>query len=297
MVARFAKVDYSLSHMLYPPLPPAETAGPGKTLPDRVVEYFVARVFAGDLAPNERLPADRELAVLLGIDRTSLRMALQQLSRLGVLKIVHGSGVRVLDFREHAGLDFLALVFSLPGLSLGGSYLQQVLDDWINVMPAVLGRALVAMTHEDKRLLDAAMAEQLSVLDQRGAANATAVRLIDLEIALQDRVIRTLGNTCLILLGNSSRPLRRQLVTLFFETIDVRCHVTAQRALILELIAGQQLSAEAIAAAYRDYLLQNTQPLRERLLKMPMNPALLAPASPAVRSRAARAHTQKKPQA
>lgn len=272
--------------MIYTPLPPPETSSPSKTLPDRILEYFSARIFAGDLAAGERLPADRELALLLGVDRTSLRMALQQLSRLGLVKIVQGSGMRILDFREHAGLDFLALVFGLPGLSLGGSYLLQLLDDWIDVMPAVLGRALVVMNHDDRRRLDAAMAEQLAVLDARGPAS----QLVELEVALQDRVIRTLGNTGLILLGNSSRPLRRQLVTLFFETIDVREHVNAQRALVQAWIAGGQLSAELVSAGYRAYLLRHTQPLRSRLLSMPMNPALLAPA------RKTRV-TKKKPQA
>ncbi|MET0390775.1 MAG: GntR family transcriptional regulator [Polyangiales bacterium] len=261
--------------LAYSPLPdPAPSpSGPGKTLPDRIVEYFIARIFTGDLPAGERLPPDRELAPMLAVDRTSLRMALQQLARLGLVKIVHGSGVRVLDFREHAGLDFLALVFSLPGLSLGGSYLLQVLDDWIDFMPAIAGRSLASMSHEARRAIDSLMAEQLSQLDR----NAELERVIDLEVQLQDRVLRTGGNTGLILLGNSSRPLRRQLLRLYFEASDVRQHVTTQRALFHELVSAPSLRADEIAAIYRAFLVECTTELRARLQALPMNPSLIAP--------------------
>jgi DNA-binding FadR family transcriptional regulator len=275
-----------LLRVTYPPLEPAQPSD-GKTLPDRIVEYFIARIFTGELPPGERLPADRELSVLLGVDRTSLRMATQQLARLGLVKVVHGSGVRVLDFREHAGLDFLSAVFALPKLSIGGSYVLEALDDWIDLAPVLVGRALARVTHEVRRELDAIMADQLSVLD----AGGERAKVLDLEIALQDQILRIVGNTTLVLLGNSSRPLRRTLVGLFFETTDVREHVTAQRAMFRAAARREGLSAEQIAKDYRAYLALRTQALRERLLALPMNPSLVSPEKSA-RKRPARARAR-----
>jgi GntR family transcriptional regulator, transcriptional repressor for pyruvate dehydrogenase complex len=262
------QVDYASLR----PLAPAE----GKTVPDRIVEHFIARIFTGELAPGERLPPDRELAPLLGVDRTSLRMAMQQLARVGLVKVVHGSGVRVLDFREHAGLDFLAAVFALPGLSLGSSYLLQMLEDWIDLIPVLAGRAFARMTHEQRREVDALMGEQLAVLDEsgRGRGPRDLARLVELEIALQDRMLRIAGNTGLILLGNSSRPLRRHMVQLFFDATDVRQHVSDQRALFRQVTSHSRVSADDVAKGYRAYLVERTAALRKRLLALPVNPTL-----------------------
>jgi len=256
----------------YPPLLRAVTSD-AKTLPDRIVDYFVARIFTQDLPPGERLPADRELAPLLGVDRTSLRMAMQQLARMGLVRIVHGSGVRVLDFREHAGIDFLALVFALPGVSLGGSYLLQVFDDWIASMPIVVGRAFAEMTQEAAHAIDAIMLQQLALLD----VSEPMERVVELEVELQDKLVRSAGNASLILLGNSSRPLRRHLVRLYFEATDVRQHVHAQRALFHQFTTGAR-DPGLVHASYRTYLSERAAPLRAHLLALPRNPAL-APAA------------------
>ncbi|MDB4972352.1 MAG: Regulatory protein GntR [Myxococcaceae bacterium] len=249
-----------------------------KSLPDRIAEHFIARIFTGDLAAGERLPPDRELSLMLGVDRTSLRMAMQQLSRMRLVRAVRGSGVHVLDYREHAGLDFLASVFSLPQLSLGGSYLLQVLDDWIELMPIIIGRALLRSTYEDQRALDAIIGEQLEEL----AATASIERLVDLEIALQDRITRMVGNTGLMLLANSSRPLRLRVVRLYFELIDVREHIEAQQMMLRAAAGITPAAAPAVASAYRGFLVARTAPLRTHLQSLPVSPALLvSPAKPA----------------
>jgi len=261
----------------YPPLLRAVTSD-AKTLPDRIVDYFVARIFTQDLPPGERLPADRELAPLLGVDRTSLRMAMQQLARMGLVRIVHGSGVRVLDFREHAGIDFLAAVFALPGVSVGGSYLLQVFDDWIAFMPVVVGRAFSDMPQEAERVLDAIMLQQLELLDTRRPGEPLE-RVVELEVELQDKLVRRAGNASMILLGNSSRPLRRHLVQLYFEETDVRQHVQAQRALFHHFSHDERgerggRDADRIHASYRAYLSERAAPLRAHLSALPRKPAL-----------------------
>jgi GntR family transcriptional regulator, transcriptional repressor for pyruvate dehydrogenase complex len=242
-----------------------------KTVPNRIAEYFLARVFTGDLPAGSKLPPDRELAAELGVDRTSLRMAMQQLARMGLVRAVRGSGVHVLDYREHAGLDFLAVIFELSEVSLGSAFLLQALDDWIDVMPVVVGRALVRATRDDQRALDGLLEAQLELLAGRKAL----APIVALELDLQDRIARLLGNTTLMLLGNSSRPLRRKLVALYFEETDVRAHVLAQRQF---LVAAAQSQADAgqIAETYRAYLRSRTEPLRRRLQALPVSPTLVS---------------------
>ncbi len=240
-----------------------------KTLPNRVAEHFLARIFTGDLPAGTKLPPDRELAAELGVDRTSLRMAMQQLSRMGLVRAVRGSGVHVLDYREHAGLDFLAAIFALPDVSLGGAFLLQALDDWLDVMPVIIGRALARATRDDLLALDAILEAQLELL----ARGRPAREVVALEVALQDAIVRLLGNTALLLLGNSSRPLRQRLVALYFEETNVVSHVETQREFLLQTMQTPA-KPERIAENQRAYLRARTEPLRQRLQKLPLSPTL-----------------------
>ena len=57
---------------------------------DSVVAQVEAAVVAGELAPGDRLPAERELQSLLGISRNTLREALRALEQKGLLEIRTG---------------------------------------------------------------------------------------------------------------------------------------------------------------------------------------------------------------
>ncbi|WP_147464690.1 FadR/GntR family transcriptional regulator, partial [Pseudomonas cannabina] len=50
--------------------------------------------------PGESLPSQRDLAVLLGVSRASLREALSSLSALGVVRVQPGKGVFVQSVSE-----------------------------------------------------------------------------------------------------------------------------------------------------------------------------------------------------
>ncbi|TJZ91355.1 FadR family transcriptional regulator [Paracoccus gahaiensis] len=61
----------------------------------RVVEQLVAHIRQGDLAPGSRLPAERLLARDLGVARNTLREALDQLERQGLIDRRLGAGTFV----------------------------------------------------------------------------------------------------------------------------------------------------------------------------------------------------------
>ena len=87
-----------------------------RSLPDAVFERICGRIFEGQLAPGDRLPAERELALQLGVNRNALREALKRLEQLRLVAIHPGGSTRVLDFRRSSGLDLLAaLLFSGSG--------------------------------------------------------------------------------------------------------------------------------------------------------------------------------------
>ncbi len=64
-------------------------------------------ILDGRLRPGDRLPAERDLALQLGVSRLTLRAALATLSATGMLAVRHGSGYVVRDFERSGGSDLL----------------------------------------------------------------------------------------------------------------------------------------------------------------------------------------------
>jgi GntR family transcriptional repressor for pyruvate dehydrogenase complex len=57
-------------------------------------------IFSGELAPGEKLPAERKLAFMLGVSRLTLRAVLATLVRDGLIEVQHGIGYFVRDYRR-----------------------------------------------------------------------------------------------------------------------------------------------------------------------------------------------------
>ena len=73
-------------------------------------------ILSGELAPGERLPAERKLSELFGVTRVTVRSALARLAEARLLSVRQGSGYRVCDFRQAGGPDLIGgLLQATPG--------------------------------------------------------------------------------------------------------------------------------------------------------------------------------------
>ena len=77
---------------------------------DALFESLLYEIVDGVRPPGSQLPAERELAVEVGVNRQAVREALQRLRQLGLVEIVHGGGVSVLPWRDTAGIGLLPLI-------------------------------------------------------------------------------------------------------------------------------------------------------------------------------------------
>jgi GntR family transcriptional regulator len=71
-----------------PPLgwpPPDIVRGPGSTVHAQIEDWLADAIAAGQLAAGERLPAEHDLAAWFGVSRMTLRHALGELARRGVV--------------------------------------------------------------------------------------------------------------------------------------------------------------------------------------------------------------------
>jgi len=82
----------------------------------RVFETLAESIFDGRLRPGDPLPPERELARDTGVTRGVIREAVKRLQQAGLLASQQGSGHRVLDYRQHGGLDLMPwLVYRADG--------------------------------------------------------------------------------------------------------------------------------------------------------------------------------------
>lgn len=79
-----------------------------RSLSDAVFEQLREQIMLGRFEPGAPLPAERELAETLNVNRQALREALKRLEQARLISIQHGGGSRVLDYRRTAGLDLLS---------------------------------------------------------------------------------------------------------------------------------------------------------------------------------------------
>ncbi|MEW1960349.1 FadR/GntR family transcriptional regulator [Kineococcus sp. NPDC059986] len=124
------------------------------SLTDSLAVAIERQIVAGRLGHGDRLPAERELAAQLGVSRGSLREALDQLERRGVIDRRRGRGTSVVDRTRTDSADQLATAFTdEPVGALEALEVRACLE------PSIAARAARRATAADVALLEAALRE------------------------------------------------------------------------------------------------------------------------------------------
>ncbi len=129
---------------------------------DAVASTLERRILEGSLKPGDRLPAERELALELGVSRPSLREAIQKLASKGMLQSRQGGGTYVTAALEKSFFD--------PWQEMMGSY-PNLREDMLEFRRMIEGQAAEwaaeRATDADLRRLDQAFqALQASFADE-----------------------------------------------------------------------------------------------------------------------------------
>jgi DNA-binding FadR family transcriptional regulator len=220
-----------------------------------LADELMLRIFRGDYPAGSDLPAERQLAVDLGVDRTTLRMTLKQLQRMGLLVPRHGSGIRVVDWRD-GGVDVLAAMFTLPGLPLEGSFIVEALDFWIETLSTMVAKAAVRMSLDEMRAIE-------RLLDR--AIEKSPDEVVESVMAVQDLIANLSGSVFFRMLSNSTRSVRARICRLLVETDDANAGIVELRRL-LRAAAVNRPAEDAARRIVLEALRAFTAPIRERLL-------------------------------
>ena len=120
---------------------------------------LVARILRGDFTTSGTLPSERELALMLGVTRPTLREALQRLDRDGWIQIRHGKPTRVRDLWREGGLNVLAALVRHGG-PFPPHFVKNLLDVRLALAPAYARAAVQHHGPEVAAMLDARRPEE-----------------------------------------------------------------------------------------------------------------------------------------
>lgn len=216
-----------------------------QSVAERVARRLLAMIRAGQLKAGERLPPERELAILLGVGRPAVREAIRGLALLGLLKIRPGEGTFVGTLSVRELIEPLEMIIDLNA-GAPDTLLETLFDTRLAIEPSVAALAAQHITAEQLIELESYVAsEQALTNDAAGFSEA--------DLAFHEIVIDACGNpllqsiaASLYQLGKKSRAITSKTPALLARTLD------DHRAIVAALRARD---AEAAAGAMRNHLL------------------------------------------
>jgi len=115
------------------------------TAPQRPAVYaekaLVTEILGGTYPPGSKLPAERELAAMLGVTRPTLRETLRRLESDGWLSVQQGKATQVNDFWRDGGLNLLSSLVR-NSQELPSNFIPNLLEVRLAIAPAYARAAI-----------------------------------------------------------------------------------------------------------------------------------------------------------
>lgn len=227
------------------PIPalPAREAVPDRpvrrSLPAQVADAITRAVLEGRFPPGTTLPAERELAAMLGINRTSLRQAVARLEQAGLVEPRQGIGTVVLD---PLGANDAAVV--LQALVAAG---PDIVDEVLLVRRALAGLAGELAAGQ----APSAGTDLLGGCFARVTAAEDPAALQSSELAFFSALVEATGNRPLQVMMRWLEELYGATAPLFQRAFDDHAAVEADlEAIVRGVTGGDRTAAREAVDAY-----------------------------------------------
>lgn len=207
---------------------------------DAVEKQLSAAIVEGAFARGTALPAERQLAETLGVNRGAVREAIQRLAAAGLVESRQGHGTIVLDYRREAGLDLLPALL----LQRGGVHGPAVRG--IAELRACIGvdAARLAATRRSEAQAQALRRAWSAWLDApEGQRAPPALRLWEAVVDASDNLAYRLAFNSL---RRCYEPIMDLLAGLLADEVE---HRAGHEAMVEAILAGRPDQAEAEARA------------------------------------------------
>jgi DNA-binding FadR family transcriptional regulator len=213
---------------------------------EQVMAQIEERILDGRLKAGDHLPSERDLAVLLGVSRPSLRESLRVLEALGAVDIRRGGGAdggAVLV--DKAGPGFVNLL--KLQVALGHFSQTDLLETRLALESWACAEAAARRTDDD-------LSELTAILDRMEEPAIETLEFNRLDAAFHVRIAEATGNALVAHLMESLRiAIHRQMIEAYARLTDWRATATTVRAEhrdILRLIGERDAAGAAAAVTF-----------------------------------------------
>ena len=231
-----------------------------KSLKDACVARLEELILSGELRIGEHLPAERDLAMRLGVSRPVLHEALVDLASKGLVSIQPRRGVVVNDYRESGSFAILSSLLAYHNGTLAPEMQSSLLAVRILIECETARLAAASASPAQIEELRSILAEE------KAADQPEAARLTEMDYAFHLKVALASGNLVYPLILNSFRNIYLHFTSAFFQkkagTTVVR-EVIAYHEKLLEAIVGRK--ADEAAAIMEEMLVRGERQLLENL--------------------------------
>jgi GntR family transcriptional regulator, transcriptional repressor for pyruvate dehydrogenase complex len=226
-----------------------------ESLKDRCVERFEQLILSGKISIGQKLPSERELAMMLGVSRPVVHEGLVEMAAKGLVSMIPRVGTVVNDYRRQGSLSLLNSLVNFHNGQLAPVLLDSVLE--MRTLFEVETARLAALRRE------AAHLEQLEkLLEEELSADVNdADRLAAIDFKFHHTLSMAAGNLVYPLMLNSFRELYLNLSGRFFSTPGVAREVFSFHKVLLQAIDVQ--NEQAAAAAMQAMLAHGARHLKE----------------------------------
>lgn len=207
-----------------------------KVLAQSLYETLRDKIIAGEYPPGVRLPAERELVELYGVNRGAVREAITRLAQSKLVATVHGGGTRVENYLSTAGLDLLVNLV----VAGDGQHRREAVRSLIEMRTALAVDAarLAATRRSDAQLATVrALARDL-------AAVADDAALQERLLAVWEGIVDASGNIAYRLAFNTLRDGYVLFGKLMYKVIRESFHAPDYRFLVDAIALGDAARAE-----------------------------------------------------
>lgn len=97
-------------------------------LADGLAEHLKAQILSGAFSPGTKLPSELHLARDFGVNRFTIREAMNQLEQLHLVKRSPGAGTVVLEYVDHASIDVIEHLAISPDGCVNREFISNLME-------------------------------------------------------------------------------------------------------------------------------------------------------------------------
>jgi DNA-binding FadR family transcriptional regulator len=204
-----------------------------KTASEETASRLRSAILRGEFPAGSDLPGERELSIRLGVSRLTLRAALARLEAEGLVRPVHGSGNRVLDFHETGGVELLGHLLAIA--AQGGSAAD--VDKGLKLLGNLLELRRVAAIEAIGFAAERATAEEIAALrahiEKQALLLSRPDEYVRSDLLFARLLAKATHNVAIIFLANTIvRVLEAQEGVAFSFFLDPPAAITVYRRIV-----------------------------------------------------------------